>query len=236
MVWAWNLVCGRFISFEKGRKNLTFRCPNYDVTTHCCETHSDRFRIPVLPSYWWGIIQSISHGRRKGRPPWIWKFQQEKLFFSFEWEKTFHHFWSPLEKFWKNSLVAPLQKILPTPMLAALQVDTKITVIIKNRTTSKILFRLTQNISYTRSSLCSRHLQGFKSVLQKLFVSLALKKCAPNELPGAAGTFGSGAQSSRWPPHSSLGIAFIAAVIAAFRSGIVWGLLPHTLSLRYPHI
>jgi len=30
---------------------------------------------------------------------------------------------------------------------------------------------------------CSRHLQSFKSVLQKLFVSLALKKCAPNEPP-----------------------------------------------------
>ena len=37
-------------------------------------------------------------------------------------------------------------------------------------------------------------------------------------------------------PHSSLGIALIAAVIAAFRSGTVWGLLPYTLSLRYPHI
>jgi len=35
-------------------------------------------------------------------------------------------------------------------------------------------------------------------------------------------------------PHSSLGIALIAALIAAFRSGIVWGLLPYTLSLRYP--
>jgi len=60
---------------------------------------------------------------------------------------------------------------------------------------------LTQNFSYIRSSLCSRHLQSFKSVLQKLFVSLVLKKCAPNELPGAAGTFGSGGQSSRWPSH-----------------------------------
>ena len=35
-------------------------------------------------------------------------------------------------------------------------------------------------------------------------------------------------------PHSALGIALIAAVIAAFRSGIVWGLLPYPLSLRYP--
>ena len=51
----------------------------------------------------------------------------------------------------------------------------KKTVITKNRITSKILFRLTQNFSYIRSSLCSRHLRSFKSVLQKLFVSLALK-------------------------------------------------------------
>jgi len=81
------------------------------------------------------------------------------------------------------------------------QGDTKKIVIIKNRITSKILLRLTQNFSYIRSSLCSRHLQSFKSVLQKLFVSLALKKCAPNELPGVVGTFGSGGQSSRWPSH-----------------------------------
>jgi len=46
---------------------------------------------------------------------------------------------------------------------------TKKTVITKNRITSKILFRLTQNFSNIRSSLCSRHLQSFKSVLQKLF-------------------------------------------------------------------
>jgi len=75
----------------------------------------------------------------------------------------------------------------------------KKTVITKNRRTSKMLFRLTQNLSCIRSSLWSRHLQSFKSVPQKLFVLLALKKCAPNELPGAAGTFGSGGQSSRWP-------------------------------------
>jgi len=80
-----------------------------------------------------------------------------------------------------------------------LQGDTKKTVIIKNLITSKMLFRLTQNFSYIRSSLCSRHLQSFKSVPQKLFVSLALKIRAPNELPGAAGTFRSRGQSSRWP-------------------------------------
>ena len=96
-------------------------------------------------------------------------------------------------------------------------------IITKNRIyiTSKILFILTQNFSYIRSSLCSRHLQSFKFVLQKLFVSLALKKCAPNELSSAAGTFGSGRKSSLTLPHSSLGITLIAAVIGAFRSGIV---------------
>ena len=78
-----------------------------------------------------------------------------------------------------------------------IQGDTKETIITKNRITSKILFRLKRNCSYIRSSLCSRHLQRFKSVLQKLFVSLALKKCAPIELPAAAGTFGPSGQSSR---------------------------------------
>ena len=42
----------------------------------------------------------------------------------------------------------------------------KNTVITKNRITSKIAFRLTQNSSYIRSSLCSRHLQSFKSLLK----------------------------------------------------------------------
>jgi len=53
-------------------------------------------------------------------------------------------------------------------------------VITKNGITSKILFRLTQNFSYIRSSLCSRHHQSFKSVLKKLVVSLTLKKCRHN--------------------------------------------------------
>ena len=73
-----------------------------------------------------------------------------------------------------------------------IQGDTKKTVI--TRVTQK---KRTQKFSYIRSSLCSRHLQSFTSVLQKLFVSLALKKCAPIELPGAAGAFRSGGQSSR---------------------------------------
>jgi len=34
MVWAWNLVCGRFINFRNGRKILTlltFGCPSYET-------------------------------------------------------------------------------------------------------------------------------------------------------------------------------------------------------------
>jgi len=75
---------------------------------------------------------------------------------------------------------------------------TKKTVITNNRITSKIVFRLTQNFSYIRSRLCSRHLQSFKSVLQKTLCFTGAEKCARNELPGAAGTFGSGGQSSRY--------------------------------------
>ena len=56
-----------------------------------------------------------------------------------------------------------------------IQGDKQETVVTKNQVTSKILFRLTQNFIYIRSSLCSRHLQSFKCVLKKLFVSLALK-------------------------------------------------------------
>ena len=105
-------------------------------------------------------------------------------------------------------------------------------VITKNRITSKILFRVTQNFRYIRSSLCRRHLHSFKSVLQILFVSLVLKKWAPQ---CCRHIWIRRAKFSITLPHSSLGIALIVDVIAAFRSRIVWGLLPYTLSLRYPH-
>ena len=112
------------------------------------------------------------------------------------------------------------------------QGDTKKTVITKNWITSKILFRLTQNSSYIRSSLCSRHLQSFTSVLQKLFVSLALKKMCSKWAPRRCRHIWiRRAKFSMTLPHSCLGIALIAALIAAFRSG----LLSYTLSLRYPH-
>jgi len=48
------------------------------------------------------------HGLRKGGP-WILKILPEKVvFLVLSGKKSkFHHFWPPLEKFWKNSLVAP---------------------------------------------------------------------------------------------------------------------------------
>jgi len=43
---------------------------------------------------------------------------KNSFFCSFEWEKTnFTTFGPPLEKFWINPFVAPLEKILPRPML-----------------------------------------------------------------------------------------------------------------------
>ena len=44
-------------------------------------------------------------------------FSTKGCFLSFQWEKTnFTTFGTPIEKFWKNTLVAPLEKIVPTPM------------------------------------------------------------------------------------------------------------------------
>jgi len=42
-----------------------------------------------------------------GRPPGFWKFHQKRLFSWFRVGKSkFHHFWPPLEKFWKYPLAA----------------------------------------------------------------------------------------------------------------------------------
>jgi len=50
-------------------------------------------------------------------PSGFWTYQQNRLFFSFEWEKTNFMNFTPLEKFWKNPLLrAHLEKILPMPM------------------------------------------------------------------------------------------------------------------------
>jgi len=68
---------------------------------------------------------SLEHGRRKGgrrgaKAPLEFEIFTKKVFFlSFGWEKNkFHHFWPPLQKFCKNPLVPPWEKILPTPMVS----------------------------------------------------------------------------------------------------------------------
>jgi len=39
-------------------------------------------------------------------------------FFNSEWQKIFTAFGRPWKKFWENSLLAPLEKILPTLMIS----------------------------------------------------------------------------------------------------------------------
>lgn len=67
----------------------------------------------------------------------------------------------------------------------------------------KKLFRSTQNFSYSRSNLCSRHVQSFKSVLQEHSFSPLLKKCTSNEIRDSDGS------NVAWCSH-------------LFRSSTVW--------------
>jgi len=52
--------------------------------------------------------------------PWILKLLEKRLFFQFRGvENKFHQFCPPpWKKIWENTLLAPLEKILPTPMAA----------------------------------------------------------------------------------------------------------------------
>jgi len=58
MVWAWNLICGRFINFQKGRKILTwltFGCPNYNKKNKVHTNLEYKWiltRIPSLHQYY----------------------------------------------------------------------------------------------------------------------------------------------------------------------------------------
>jgi len=66
------------------------------------------------------ILAAMCVGRGQGAlaPLDFENFSKKRLFFSFEWEKQISSFLAP-EKFQKNPLVTSLEKILPTPMLAA---------------------------------------------------------------------------------------------------------------------
>jgi len=65
-------------------------------------------------------VASMGVGRGEGRwslSPCILKISAKKVVFLISSGKNkFHHF-CPLEKFWKNPLVPPLEKFLSTPMV-----------------------------------------------------------------------------------------------------------------------
>jgi len=53
-------------------------------------------------------------GRAAKAPLDFGHFRNKRLFLSFEWEKIkFRYFWPPLEKIWKNILMAPTGKNPP---------------------------------------------------------------------------------------------------------------------------
>ena len=82
-------------------------------------------------------------------------------------------------------------------------------------------------------NLCSQHLQSLNSIQQKTLCSTAAQRYVPDARPGAARqTWIRLAKFSMTLLHSSLGMALMAAVMAALRSGMVWGLCSYTLSLR----
>jgi len=70
------------------------------------------------------LIATVGVGRgcRGGKaPPRILKISAKNVVFLISGGKNkFHHFWPHLEKFWKNPLVAPLEKILPMPMITTM--------------------------------------------------------------------------------------------------------------------
>jgi len=71
------------------------------------------------------VVRSCSHGPPKGAggswpPRGFWKFQQKKVVFLVSsGKKQISPLLAPIDKFWKNPQVPPLEKILPTPMVAA---------------------------------------------------------------------------------------------------------------------
>ena len=117
-----------------------------------------------------------------------------------------------------------------------IQGDTKKTAITKNRITSKN-FLDWHKTSATLGQACAADISKVSSLYYKnsLFhwrsknvLQMSSRRCRHIWIRRA--------KFSMTLPHSYLGIALIAAVIAAFKSGIVWGLLPYTLSLGYAHI
>jgi len=70
--------------------------------------HKREKEIRVDNSWVTSVAMGVGRGGQGGKPPWIFKISAKEVVFQFRGVKNkFHHFWPPLEKFWKNSLVAP---------------------------------------------------------------------------------------------------------------------------------
>ena len=65
MVWAWNLVCKRFIKFKRGKNILTFGCPNNNTFSNTGDSFSFKRIIYLdicesIPEYFhflnWSVV------------------------------------------------------------------------------------------------------------------------------------------------------------------------------------
>jgi len=79
----------------------TFRVPKNLTFLKLSVIHSNMIVYLLLRAW-----ASEGGGRGSKAALGFWNFQQKRLYF--EWEKNkFHHFWPPLEKFWKKTLLTP---------------------------------------------------------------------------------------------------------------------------------
>ena len=78
------------------------------------------FKIDPFQLAWFSWLLMPWASEKGAEPPGFWNFEQKRLFFSFEWEKTnFTTFAPPHGKILENPLVAALEKVLSTPMFDA---------------------------------------------------------------------------------------------------------------------
>ena len=110
----------------------------------------------------------------------------------------------------------------------------KKTVITKNRITSKILF-IWHKPSATLGQACVADISKVSSLYYKNTLFHWRSKNVLQMSSPALQAHLDPAGKVLYDPPAFFPWDHIAAVIAAFRSGIVWGLLPYTLFLRYPH-
>jgi len=72
------------------------------------QTPCEYLCIPWFENHCVKTSRAIGVGRGDQAPSWILKISAKNVVFLISSGKNkFHHFWTPLEKFWKNPLVAP---------------------------------------------------------------------------------------------------------------------------------